>query len=40
LIAALQQDERCNSIVLEKVMGQTQVVGQRVLDEPAWHWPS
>jgi len=26
--------------VLEKVMGQTQVVGQRVLDEPAWHWPS
>ena len=40
LIAALQQDEGCNSIVLEKVMGQTQVVGQRVLDEPAWHWPS
>ncbi|MFC6339648.1 AAA family ATPase [Pseudomonas sp. CCM 7891] len=40
LIAALQQDEECNSIVLEKVMGQTQVVGQRVLDEPAWHWPS
>jgi len=40
LIAALQQDEHCNSIVLEKVLGQTQVVGQRVLDEPAWHWPS
>jgi predicted ATPase len=40
LIAALQQDEGCNSIVLEKVMGQTQIVGQRVLDEPAWHWPS
>ncbi|MFO2466001.1 AAA family ATPase [Pseudomonas sp. 15FMM2] len=40
LIAALQQDEECNSIVLEKVMGQTQIVGQRVLDEPAWHWPS
>lgn len=39
LIAALQQDEGCNSIVLEKVMGQTQIVGQRVLDEPAWHWP-
>ncbi|KAF1030218.1 MAG: hypothetical protein GAK37_01461 [Pseudomonas sp.] len=39
LIAALQQDEACNSIVLEKVMGQTQIVGQRVLDEPAWHWP-
>ncbi|MFC6301007.1 AAA family ATPase [Pseudomonas sp. CCM 7893] len=40
LIAALQQDEGCNSIVLEKVMGQTQIVGQKVLDEPAWHWPS
>lgn len=40
LIAALQQDEACNSIVLEKVMGQTQIVGQRVLDEPAWHWPN
>ena len=40
LIAALQQDEGCNSIVLEKVLGQTQIVGQRVLDEPAWHWPS
>ncbi len=39
LIAALQQDEGCNSIVLEKVLGQTQIVGQRVLDEPAWHWP-
>jgi predicted ATPase len=40
LIAALQQDEGCNSIVLEKVMGQTQIVGQKVLDQPAWHWPS
>ncbi|MGY2292467.1 AAA family ATPase [Pseudomonas sp. SDO528_S397] len=39
LIAALEQDESCNSIVLEKVMGQTQIVGQRVLDEPAWQWP-
>ncbi|TSD79658.1 AAA family ATPase [Pseudomonas sp. KBS0710] len=39
LIAALQQDEQCNSIVLEKVMGQTQIVGQGILDAPAWHWP-
>ena len=39
LIAALQQDERCNSIVLEKVMGETRMVGQGVLDAPAWHWP-
>ncbi|NWB94388.1 AAA family ATPase [Pseudomonas gingeri] len=39
LIAALQQDPACNSIVLEKVLGQTEVVGQGMLDEPAWHWP-
>ncbi len=39
LIAALQQDEGCNSIVLEKVLGETRIVGQRILDAPAWHWP-
>ena len=39
LIAALQQDEGCNSIVLEKVMGETRIVGQGMLDAPAWHWP-
>ncbi|NVZ20970.1 AAA family ATPase [Pseudomonas costantinii] len=39
LIAALQQDEGCNSIVLEKVLGQTQIVGQGILDAPAWQWP-
>ena len=37
LIAALQQDPECNCIVLEKNLGQTQVVGQRMLDQPAWH---
>ena len=39
LIAALQQDPACNSIVLEKILGQTGVVGQGMLDEPAWNWP-
>ncbi|WLH46583.1 AAA family ATPase [Pseudomonas beijingensis] len=39
LIAALEQDEQCNCIVLEKDLGQTGIVGQRALDEPAWHWP-
>ncbi|WP_419737128.1 AAA family ATPase [Pseudomonas sp. COR18] len=39
LIAALQQDSACNAIVLEKVLGQTQIVGQGMLDEPAWKWP-
>ena len=39
LIAALQQDAGCNSIVLEKVLGETRIVGQGMLDAPAWHWP-
>ncbi|MBV4487785.1 AAA family ATPase [Pseudomonas sp. SWRI153] len=39
LISALQEDPDCNCIVLEKTLGQTGIVGQRVLDEPAWHWP-
>ncbi|KQB53362.1 ATP-binding protein [Pseudomonas endophytica] len=38
LIAALQQDPECNCIVLEKNLGQTEVVGQRMLDQPAWQW--
>lgn len=39
LISALQEDPQCNCIVLEKTLGQTGIVGQRMLDEPAWHWP-
>ena len=39
LIAALQQDPECNCIVLEKNLGQTEVVGQRLLDQSAWYWP-
>ncbi|HEF4760584.1 TPA: AAA family ATPase [Pseudomonas putida] len=39
LISALQEDPECNCIVLEKHLGQTGVVGQRMLDEPAWYWP-
>lgn len=39
LISALQEDPECNCIVLEKTLGQTGIVGQRVLDEPAWNWP-
>ncbi|MCY7261116.1 MULTISPECIES: AAA family ATPase [Pseudomonas] len=39
LIAALQEDPECNCIVLEKELGQTGIVGQRMLDEPAWYWP-
>lgn len=39
LIAALQEEPECNCIVLEKELGQTGIVGQRLLDEPAWYWP-
>jgi hypothetical protein len=39
LIAALNQHLECHSIALEKNLGQTQVVGQGMLDEPAWQWP-
>jgi len=39
LISALQEDRECNCIVLEKTLGQTGIVGQRMLDEPAWYWP-
>lgn len=39
LIAVLERDPECNCIVLEKDLGQTEVVGQGMLDQPAWHWP-
>ncbi|WP_413793542.1 MULTISPECIES: AAA family ATPase [unclassified Pseudomonas] len=39
LITALQKDDECNCIVLEKDLGQTGIVGQGMLDAPAWNWP-
>jgi len=39
LIAALEQDPHCNAIRLEKQISQTGIVGQGMLDAPAWHWP-
>jgi len=39
LIAALEDLPECNAIALEKELSQTRVIGQRELDEPAWHWP-
>ncbi|MFJ3485625.1 AAA family ATPase [Pseudomonas sp. NPDC090202] len=39
LIAALEQAPECNAIVLEKELGQTEIAGQGMLDEPAWKWP-
>ena len=39
LIAALKKSENCNSISLDKELGQTKIVGQGMLDEPMWVWP-
>ena len=39
LIAALEQQPDCRSILLEKNLGETEVVGLDALDRPAWHWP-
>jgi hypothetical protein len=35
----LQEAPECNCIVLEKNLGLTGIVGQKMLDEPAWYWP-
>ncbi len=39
LIAALEQDEGCNSLTLEKELGETRIAGQGVLEGPGWRWP-
>lgn len=39
LIAALEAEPDCNTLRLEKQFSQTGVIGQGLLDVPAWHWP-
>ncbi|NOT15799.1 MAG: AAA family ATPase [Methylotenera sp.] len=40
LVAALKQSEHCNAIELEKILGETKVIGQTgLLSTPSWHWP-
>ncbi len=39
LIATLEGSEACNSVRLGKDFGQTEVMGQGMLDRPLWHWP-
>ncbi len=39
LIAALEAAPECNALQLEKELSQTRIAGQRMLDEPPWHWP-
>ena len=38
LIHALEQDEVCHAIHLEKHLGSTEICGLHDLDKPAWHW--
>jgi len=38
LIAALQEQPGCHSIMLEKELGETKLVGVDKLGAPAWHW--
>ncbi|ALN87068.1 recF/RecN/SMC N terminal domain protein [Lysobacter capsici] len=39
LISALEADDDCNSLHLEKQFSQTGIAGQGMLDAPAWYWP-
>ena len=38
LIAALEEQQKCNSVKLEKEFGETRIVGANELDMPAWRW--
>ena len=40
LIAALEENPSCNSVMLEKSMGETGIAGADRLDRPRWQWPS
>ncbi len=39
LIAALRQQPKCNSLVLEKSFGETKLSGTNALGLPVWNWP-
>jgi predicted ATPase len=40
LIAALEETGSCNSLRLTKNLGETQIVGQSLLETPPWTWPA
>jgi predicted ATPase len=40
LIAALEETGSCNSLRLTKDLGETQIVGQGLLETPSWQWPA
>ncbi|MGY8564037.1 AAA family ATPase [Paracidovorax citrulli] len=39
LVATLRESSLCNAIALEKQLSRTTLVGQGLLDAPAWYWP-
>jgi predicted ATPase len=40
LVASLEDRPSCNSVMLEKNMGETGIAGADRLDRPRWQWPS
>jgi len=40
LVAALAEAPECQSVVLDKEIGETRIVGQGMLDQPPWEWPA
>jgi predicted ATPase len=40
LIAALNEQPECHSIILEKTFGETNIVGAKRMSLPPWQWPS
>lgn len=38
LFAALAEHPECRDFELTRQFGQTQILGQGMLDKPAWHW--
>lgn len=39
LAAAIEHDSDCNTIVLERDLSETKILGQDPVDQPPWHWP-
>jgi predicted ATPase len=40
LIATLEKERQCHSIVLEKQLGETRIAGGGSEVQPRWQWPS
>jgi predicted ATPase len=40
LIDALQSEPDCHSIMFEKPLGETSIVGTQLLERPSWQWPA